>query len=529
VRIPGRLRLRLRPGRPAAGIGGAADSAITDGGRSEDDARILRSTRLRLMAVSGVVTLFILVVLGVAAYGVVARSIDDSERTLLQHYMDRHLINQPTSVGPEPAELGGEGANLFEIYVMPDGRVLPPRGQNIPAGLPDATSLAAARNNPPNTPDQRNITAPDGTQYTIVSAQAVGPGSSGIWLIQFVQNRTADARLLTTLLWILLGGGAAALLASLAAGYLYAGRALVPIRASIDRRQAALQRQREFAANASHELRTPLTVIGASVEDLKRNRSSRVEEVGDALSDIDAEVRTMTALVEDMLLLARTDSGVVEIECVPVDLGDIAAEATSMLTTLGQERNVSVVLNPLPAPLRGDPLRLRQLVTILVDNAIRHSPAGATVEVLVGAEPGGAVLQVDDHGSGIKPDDLPRLFDRFWRADNAPAGGTGLGLAIALWIAEQHGGTIGAANRPEGGASFWVRLPIVGATTAAAQPAGAVPRFGGPESGAGPDASSAESWARLDASAPEPQEPFASAPAAEPPTWTPGEGGGPTL
>jgi signal transduction histidine kinase len=226
----------------------------------------------------------------------------------------------------------------------------------------------------------------------------------------------------------------------------------------------------------------------------------------------------MTALVEDMLLLARTDSGVVEIDCVPVDLGDIAADATSMLTTLGQERNVNVILNPLPAPLRGDPLRLRQLVTILVDNAIRHSPAGATVEVLVGTEPGGAVLQVDDHGSGIKPEDLPRLFDRFWRADNAPAGGTGLGLAIARWIAEQHGGTIGAANGPEGGASFWVRLPAAGVATASVQPAGAGPWLGAPGPGAAPDASASKSGT---GSGP--------APAAEPPTWTPGEGGGPTL
>ena len=119
------------------------------------------------------------------------------------------------------------------------------------------------------------------------------------------------------------------------------------------------------------------------------------------------------------------------------------------------------MLDPLPAPVTGDPLRLRQLVTILVDNAIRHSPAGSTVAVWVRPETGGALLQVDDHGPGVKPEDLPRLFERFWRADNAPAGGTGLGLAIAKWIVEQHGGTIGAFNRPEGGASFWARLPNV--------------------------------------------------------------------
>jgi signal transduction histidine kinase len=117
-------------------------------------------------------------------------------------------------------------------------------------------------------------------------------------------------------------------------------------------------------------------------------------------------------------------------------------------------------------------------VTILVDNAIRHSPAGATVEARVRPAIGAALLQVDDHGHGIRPEDLPRLFERFWRADDAPPGGTGLGLAIAKWIVEQHGGTIGAVNRPDGGASFTVwlpNLPIQGATPDAA-PKWAPPR-----------------------------------------------------
>jgi two-component system OmpR family sensor kinase len=202
-------------------------------------------------------------------------------------------------------------------------------------------------------------------------------------------------------------------------------------------------------------------VIGTSVEDLKRNRRARVEDVGEALGDIEAEVRHMVALVEDMLLLARTDSGVVQIERVPLDLGDIAADAASMLVALGKERGVTVVLDPLPAPVTGDPLRLSQLVTILVDNAIRHSPVGATVEACVRPAAGAAVLQVDDHGPGIKQEDLPRIFERFWRADDAPPGGTGLGLAIAKWIVEQHGGTIAAENLPGDGARFSVWLPNV--------------------------------------------------------------------
>jgi signal transduction histidine kinase len=470
----------LRIPRPAWRPKRSADLDVPNGpayGRREidDDARILRRTRLRLMGVSGLVTLLILVVVGVATYGVVAYALDDSDKKAFAAYTSRHLISRPSSSGPETAELGGEGANMFEIDVWPTGAVHPPRFQSIPAGLPDEASLKAAAANPAGS-DERSITGPDGTPYHIMSVVAIYPGGQ-VGLIQFVQNRTAETRLLVTLFWTLLAGGVLALLAALLAGYLYAGRALVPIRGSIARRHEALQRQRDFAANASHELRTPLTVIGTSVEDLRRNRQSKVADVGEALTDIEAEVRHMTALVEDMLLLARTDSGVVQIERVPVDLGDVATEAASMLTTLGQERGVKVVLDPRPVPLTGDPLRLRQLVTILVDNAVRHSGAGSTVEVRVRPAVGAAVLQVDDQGPGVKPEDLPRLFERFWRADDAPAGGTGLGLAIAKWIVEQHGGRISAENRPEGGASFRVWLPSRpgrGPATEAAPKLGAV-------------------------------------------------------
>jgi signal transduction histidine kinase len=107
----------------------------------------------------------------------------------------------------------------------------------------------------------------------------------------------------------------------------------------------------------------------------------------------------------------------------------------------------------------GDPLRLRQLVTILTDNALAHSPAGTAVSVRIRPETPDVVLTVDDQGPGIREEDLPRIFERFWRADNAPAGGTGLGLSIAAWIVEAHGGTISATNRPEGGARFEIRLP----------------------------------------------------------------------
>jgi signal transduction histidine kinase len=429
----------------------------------DEDMRLLRRTRLRLMAVSGIVMLFILVVLGASVYEVVSAAVQGGAQAQLRSAAGIRESGTDDLYG---FTVEGPRAGLIPVLVDPQGNVGVSSGlQRIPLGLPNAAGLAAVTK--PDDIDMREVTLADGTPYRVISFFSGSPRYAN-YKVQWAQNRTGEVNLLNTMGSVLLGGGLLALLAALLAGYLYAGRALVPIRQSIDRRQAALQRQREFAANASHELRTPLTVIGASVEDLKRNRRSKVEDVGEALGDIEAEVQHMTALVEDMLLLARTDSGVVQIERVALDLGDVAAEAAGMLSAVGQERGVGVVLDPLPAPVTGDPMRLRQLVTILVDNAIRHSPAGSTVTALVRPEAagpllqqGGALLQVDDQGPGIKPEDLSRIFERFWRADDAPAGGTGLGLAIARWIVDQHGGSIGAANRPEGGASFWVRLPNV--------------------------------------------------------------------
>ena len=109
--------------------------------------------------------------------------------------------------------------------------------------------------------------------------------------------------------------------------------------------------------------------------------------------------------------------------------------------------------------VEGDSARLRQLVMILVDNAIRHSPRGGEVRVAVRADGAAALLDVEDDGPGVRPEDMPHVFDRFWRARGAPSGGTGLGLAIAKWIVDRHGGTITVSNRVEGGARFRVRLP----------------------------------------------------------------------
>jgi signal transduction histidine kinase len=271
--------------------------------------------------------------------------------------------------------------------------------------------------------------------------------------VQILQDRTSEQNVLDTALVVLVVGGLAVLAASVAFGFLYAGRALVPIRES-------LRRQREFAADASHELRTPIAVIKSSAEEMRRNPEKRVGELGAAVEDVEAEADRLTRLVEDLLLLARADSGVVELHRQAVDLSDAAAEALHSLSHRAELLRVGLRLEASPAVVSGDPDRLRQLIGIIVDNAIRHAPPDTAVHVLVAPQGRQALVRVDDSGPGIRPGDMEHVFERFWRAPDAPHEGTGLGLAIARWIASRHGGTISAANRSAGGARFEVQLPL---------------------------------------------------------------------
>jgi signal transduction histidine kinase len=423
------------------------------------DAALLRRTRLRLIAWSGGLTLLILLALGALVFGAVSSELANRGTAVLQRRAEEvaRIVGRP---GPLPARppfgfaFGGEQSGTVTLAVKPDGSVLG-RLDNV-AGLPIEPSVEAARANG----EDIRATTIDDTPIRVYSLAV--PRADGDWVVQVIGERASEQRLLAALLSVLVLGGLAALALAVAAGWVYAGRALVPIRAAIDRREASLQRQREFAANASHELRTPLTVIRTSVTDLRRNPEQPVAAVGTALDDIDAETAHLAALVDDLLLLARTDAGTIELERVPVDLADVAVEAAGQLTSMAAERGVAVVADPLPAVVGGDPLRLRQLVTILIDNAVAHTPASGSVTVRVRAEGEAAVLAVEDTGPGIRPEDLPRVFERFWRADDAPMGGTGLGLAIAAWIVERHGGRIEAANRPEGGARFEARIPLRG-------------------------------------------------------------------
>jgi two-component system sensor histidine kinase CiaH len=437
------------------------------------EAQLLRRVRIQLVLWSGGVTLALLVLLGIVLYVAVDRSLSTQGTAELVSQ-----ANQLTRTPPNPGDELPAGGFIFggpasgTIAMVLDEQGIPGLRQRVPDGLPVTASVDAARTTgkrdirEANVPIQvRSITV-DGVRASVTETPVrvlTDPVTvrGRQFFVQIVGDRTLEERTLRILVLVLVVGGAIAGLIASGVGAAYANRALVPIRQSLANQREALRRQREFAADASHELRTPLTVIRASVEDLERHPRKSVATVGTALTDIRDEVDHLTSMVDDLLLLARSDSGAVELERVPLDLGDVASTGASGLSRLADERDVRMVVDPIPAEVAGDPARLRQLVAILVDNAIRHAPAGSRVDVRVRTDGGDAVLVVEDEGPGIRAEDLPRVFDRFYRAAGAPGGGTGLGLAIAAWIVERHGGRIAAANRDAAGARFTVRLPLL--------------------------------------------------------------------
>jgi two-component system sensor histidine kinase CiaH len=459
---------------PDGAVPDAPRDAVEAGAEAED-AQLIRTVRRRLVAFSGGSTLLVLLVLGVALYLSAATSLAASSTAVLDSQA-RDLSGRIT--GEPPTQSGGPGFDFafvggtFAVAVDPNGRLYGPGQFPLPQGLPDQDAIneagAHGRDLRTRTVLFQQIGTIPGAGVRTISVpvrQLTVPvdTAQGRWVVQVIQDRSTEARTLDNLLLVLVVGGLVVVLVASGFGWVYARRALVPIRDSLSGQRAALRRQREFAADASHELRTPLTVIRSSVELLRRHADEPAATVGDALSDIDAEVSHLTSMVDDLLLLARSDSGAVSLERVPVQLDDVATEAAATLAGPAGELGVHVVVDPEPVSIEGDPARLRQLVTILLDNAIRHSPSGGEVRVAVRQLEDEATLTVTDRGPGIRPEDLPHIFDRFWRAPGAPAGGTGLGLAIARWIAERHGGSVDATSPGEGGAVFTVRLPIAAA------------------------------------------------------------------
>jgi signal transduction histidine kinase len=446
----------------AADPGQAADPSLAA------DARLIRRVRLRLIAWSGLSTLIVLLVLGIAMYAIAARTLEAAGTAQLEARRDEieHAI-QSGRPGPALGQIfGGRASGTLALLVDEAGDPLIRPGPATPEGLPVLASIEAAAVSGEDIRTSE-VEGAGGPIPVRVLTERLETRTGEPAFMQIAQDRVTEQQTLDAMIRVLLLGGALVVFAALGFGAIYAERALVPIRESLASQRGALRRQREFAADASHELRTPLTVVRSSVEHLRRHPDVPLRDQAEAFDDIDAEVTHLTGLVDDLLLLARSDSGVLSLTPMPTDLGEVVADAASSLAKTAEERGVVLRVDPAPTVVRADAARVRQVVTILVDNAIRHTPRGGEVRVAVRADGSAAALDVEDDGPGIREADMPHVFDRFWRAPGAPSGGTGLGLAIARTIVEQHGGRIMVSNGPAGGARFRALLPLESATASA--------------------------------------------------------------
>jgi two-component system OmpR family sensor kinase len=235
---------------------------------------------------------------------------------------------------------------------------------------------------------------------------------------------------------------------------------LAQIETAFRAREASERKLRRFVADASHELRTPLAAVRAYAELFTRGADRRPEDLARAMGGISRESERMSLLVDDLLLLARLDEGR-PLERRPVALEQVVSEAVETARTVDPERPID--LDADRATVLGDRDRLRQIVDNLLGNVRAHTPARTPVAVRVGRRNGRAFVEVADRGPGMRAEDVERVFERFYRADQSrsrTSGGVGLGLAIVSAVAEAHGGTASASSAPGEGATFRITLPF---------------------------------------------------------------------
>jgi two-component system sensor histidine kinase CiaH len=284
----------------------------------------------------------------------------------------------------------------------------------------------------------------NGTSYRITTQQLLSNVSAEIGMLLRLQN-------------ILVYGGVAGLLFAVAAGYYLANRALIPIRLS-------LEKQQQFVSDASHELRTPLSVIQAHTELLLRHPEHTIEQDSKHVSTVLQEARRMSKLVSGLLTLARSDSNQLELDIKPVELDRIVQDSVRKMQMLAEVKDIILQMEiDSTVVMQADEERLHQLLVTLIDNAIKYTPEGGLVRVVCRKLAHSVLLEVEDTGIGIAPENLPHIFDRFYRGDKARTrqeGGTGLGLAIAKWIVERHGGKIRVESKLSVGTQVFITLPI---------------------------------------------------------------------
>lgn len=274
-------------------------------------------------------------------------------------------------------------------------------------------------------------------------------------IVQIVRDITAEEGMLNTLFLILVIGCSIGSVCAIGIGFFLAGRALVPI-------QNSWEKQQQFVSDASHELRTPLAVIQSKTDVLFQSPSATIEEKAMDISTISKECRRLSKLVANLLLLARSDSNQIEMDKKTFEMDTLLEEIVDPYKELASYQEKEMILKvERGVSFMGDRERIHQMMVILLDNAMKYTNEGGQIQINCTQTSSSIRIQVKDDGIGVKEEDIPKLFDRFYQGDKArsTSEGAGLGLSIANWIVEKHYGKISVESQLGEGTCFEVILP----------------------------------------------------------------------
>lgn len=367
---------------------------------------------------------------------------------------DEHKPTAPTEVRRPPDD-DVELAAITPLYADASGAPIVTTAAS--SRVLDQDALAAARL---AGHDHRTVTSTEGDRVRVLT-YFVGASASGPAFVQLARPLADQDRIRNSLLVGLLALGLTSITALGALSWWLAGRSILPT-------QRAWEQQRQFVANASHELRAPLTLLRANAETLQQNMitpDAADASIGDSReltqNILDACDHT-DRLVGDLLLLSRLDAGQLPLAIEDIDAAALLADMVRHIKPLADGRDVHMDTGASTGVLRADPTRLRQVLLIVLDNALRHTPAGGLVTL--DARPQGQTikLSVSDTGAGIAPKDLPRVFERFYQADAAHStkGSAGLGLAIAKGLVDAMHGSIAISSTMGKGTQVSITLPV---------------------------------------------------------------------
>ncbi|WAA09211.1 sensor histidine kinase [Fervidibacillus albus] len=312
----------------------------------------------------------------------------------------------------------------------------------------------------PNKQSNENLFSPSNFHqiHLIISGRPIFFQGELIAILFVGKDISPFNQLFHSLLMILAGLAVFFAGVALLISHIMSQKAMIPI-------SNAFHRQQEFLADVSHELRTPLSVLQSSIEvmemDVEEKEKSFFQK---RLRNMKEEVKRMTNLVDDLLSIARSDSGEITLKKERFDFSLLAKNVVESVKPLSIAKHIQVEFSgPTSIFMNGDKEKLAQLLYILLDNAIKYSPIGGKIFLTLTAKKNELQISVQDYGIGIKPEDQSRIFDRFYRSDKSrsrKSGGVGLGLSIGKWIVEQHGGAIQLSSELGKGSTFNVTIPL---------------------------------------------------------------------